>query len=394
VRAALPWDPVRRSIPLTLALLIGIAGCAYESSGTTTTTIADPEDIPPATGPADIVVEDQRVEGSFFIVDMVSMPAEGWVVARADRGGAPGEVIGMSELLATGVVSGVPVPFFVPLGADLVVHATIHIDVDRDGRFTYEPPDAFIDEIAVRESGEPASDRALLTILPPLGPSEVRVDDQVSDGSAIGGIGAIMASPGFVVVHADDDGRLGPVLSVSDLLAAGEVDGLEMPLSPALDATGLVHVAVYIDRNSDGVFGPGDDADEIGVRDDGALAIASVVITVPARAPAVVEVSDQSSDGETVVVDFVGLPFDGFVEILSDDDGAPGTRLGVSDLIPSGGVEDVEVTLTTALGVDGTVWARLWVDLDRDGELSAGDAIALLEPGGDPAEVSFELSIE
>lgn len=385
---------MRRAIPVTFAFALALAGCAYESSGTTTTTIADSEDVPPALGPADVVVEDQRVEGSFFIVDMVSMPAGGWVVARVEEGGSPGEVIGISELLAIGVITGVPVPFFVPISEDTVVHVTVHIDVDRDGRFTYEPPDSFIDEIAVRDNGEPATARASLSILPPLGPSEVFVDEQVTDGSSVGGIGAILSSPGFVVVHADDDGSLGPVLAVSDLLPAGEVDGLAMSLSPALTGTQVVHVAVYIDRNEDGVFGPGDAADEIGVREDGSLAVTSVVITVPARGPAAVEVSDQASDGETVIVDFVDLPFDGFVEILTDDEGEPGSRIGVSDLISAGGVSDIEVTLDSALTEGATLWLRLWVDLDRNGELSAGDEIALFELDGDPVAVSFEVTVD
>jgi hypothetical protein len=394
VAGALPWHPVRRAISLTLALALALAGCAYESSGTTTTTIADPEDVPPALGPADVVVDDQRVEGSFFIVDMVSMPAEGWVVARVDEGGSPGEVIGISELLAVGVITGVPVPFFVPISEDTVVHATVHIDVDRDGRFTYEPPDAFVDEIAVRDNGEPATARATLSILPPLGPSEAFVEEQVTDGSTVGGIGALLSAPGFVVAHADDDGSLGPVLAVSDLLPAGEVDGLSLSLSPALLGTQVVHVAIYIDRNEDGVFGPGEAADEIGIREDGSLAITSVVVIVPARGPAAVEVSDQTSDGETVIVDFVDLPFDGFVEILTDDEGEPGSRVGVSALIAAGGVGDVEVTLGTALTEGGTLWLRLWVDLDRDGELSAGDEIALFELDGDPVQVSFEVTID
>jgi hypothetical protein len=391
--APVPCRPVRR-IPLLIAITMVLAACSYESSGTTTSTSSTPDEAPPALGPADVLVEDQQVEGSFFTVAMVSMPAEGWVVARVDEGGAPGEVIGMSELLSIGVIERVAVPFFVPISEDTVVHVTVHIDVDRDGRFTYEPPASFVDEVAVRSGGQPATDRALISILPPLSPADAFVEDQVSDGTEITGISIRLPAAGFVVVHADADGDLGPVLGLSDLLHPGAVEDMAIELTPPLAASAVVHVAVYIDRNSDGEFGPGQGADEIGVRDDGSLAIASVLVTVPTRAPASLEVSNQTSDGTTVVVAFVDLPFDGFVEILTDDEGALGARLGVSDLIEPGGVEDVEVTLSTALTADATLWVRLWVDMDRDGVLSTGDATALLEAGGEPVRGSFEVTIE
>jgi hypothetical protein len=328
-----------------------------------------------------------------FVVDLVSMPAAGWVVARIDQGGAPGEVIGISELLSIGVIERVAVPFFVPISEDTVVHVTLHVDVDRDGRFTYEPPASFVDEVAVRDDGQPATARALISLLPPLAPSDVFVEDQATDGSTVQDILATLSAPGFVVVHADDDGALGPVLGVSDLLPPGEVEGLEIDLAPPLPLTGIVYVAVYIDRNRDGEFGPGPDADEIGVRDDGTLAIGEITLTVPARAPAAVDVSDQTLDGATVIIDRVDLPFPGFVEILSDDDGSPGSRLGVSELVAAGGVNEVEVTLATVPGETATLWARLWVDLDQDGALSDGDAVALIEPAGSPAQASFTLTV-
>jgi hypothetical protein len=379
---------------LSLVIALAVAACAYETSGTTTSTSLPPDIAPPPLGPADVLVSDQSVEGSFFVVDRVSMPAEGWVVARLDEGGAPGQVIGISELLAVGVITRVAVPFFVPLIEDTVVHVTLHIDVDRDGRFTYEPPDDFVDEIASRADGEPATTRALITVLPPLSPADISAPDQTTDGTVVEGISATLPAPGFVVVHADADGGLGPVLGVSLQLRAGDHEDLAVELTPPLDASATVHVVAYIDRNADGVFGPGEGADEIGVRDDGSLAVASVAVTVPSRAPAAVEVADQASAGDTVVIARVELPFDGFVEILTDDDGEPGARLGVAGPIPAGGVDDVEVTLDTALTASATLWVRLWVDLDRNGTLSAGDEIALTAPGGDPVVASFEVTME
>jgi hypothetical protein len=265
--------------------------------------------------------------------------------------------------------------------------------MDRDRQFTYQPPCDFIDEIALRSDGEPATARATIEILPPLTPTDVFALDQTTDGTFVGDIDVVLPAPGFVVVHSDDNGSLGPVLGVGDLLATGATNDIEIELEPTLAMTQTVHIAVYIDRNSDGQFGPGEDADEVGVRADGSLAVASVTVTAPARAPASIEVSNQSSDGDTVETGVLELPFNGFVEVLTDDDGEPGTRIGVSDLLEAGTHEDVEIELSTSLNESTTVWLRLWVDLDGDGELSAGDDIALVAQGGEPAQFSFVLTV-
>jgi len=198
----------RRLSPLA-ALLLLAAACAYESSGTTTTSVALIEDEPIATGPADIVAEDQRSEGSSVLIDSLSLPAAGWVVARADNDGSPGEVIGISELLSKGVISAVPVSFLVPIAETTTVHLTIHIDVDGDGEFRYEPPDSFIDEIATEASGEPATTTVTITLLPPLGPAEALLEEQVTDGTSLVVAGGLLPAPGFIAVQQNEGGEPG-----------------------------------------------------------------------------------------------------------------------------------------------------------------------------------------
>ena len=69
-----------RRLSLLLAAVLVAGSCTYEPSGTTTTTIVEPEDLPPSTGPADLVLEDQRIEGTAMTIDSVTMPDAGWVV--------------------------------------------------------------------------------------------------------------------------------------------------------------------------------------------------------------------------------------------------------------------------------------------------------------------------
>ena len=91
----------RRMAFAVLSLGLLVAGCTYESAGTTTSTSLDPEQLPPATGPAAIVFRDQLVDGSAVMIDSVSLPADGFVVLQADAAGVAGEVVGVSELVGS-----------------------------------------------------------------------------------------------------------------------------------------------------------------------------------------------------------------------------------------------------------------------------------------------------
>jgi hypothetical protein len=117
------------------------------------------------------------------------------------------------------------------------------------------------------------------------------------------------------------------------------------------------------------------------------------VITVLSRSPGDLFVLNQESDGTSITLDSVQFPAPGFVEILSDDNGAPGTRLTVSDLIPAGVFPDLEIEFEEALSESAVLWVRLWIDFDQDGTLSAEDLTVLDEPAGDRVQDSFEVTI-
>jgi hypothetical protein len=381
-----------RRLFLLMAALSAVVGCSYESSGTTTTTVADVATAPPATSPAAIVVLDQWIEGSSLVVDSVSMPAAGFAVVREDDGGSPGPVLGVSELLPVGLVGNVTVPFSAPITETTTVHVAVQVDMNRDGLFTYEPPD-FVDTIATSDSGEPASTTAVLSILAPLSPADVTIEEQRTDGTTLTVSSVTLPAPGFVAIQQNEAEQPGTVVAISGLLAAGTTSDLALTLDPPLRTTQLVYAVVYVDRNENGLFDPGDRADEIGVRGDGSPATASPVVTVVVRYPASVTASDQEITGEAVVLDGVELPSAGFVEILADDGGLPGTRLAVSALLQAGQAADVAVMLDPALTGDATLWARLWIDYDGDGVLSDGDVPALTDLEGDPVEESFLVTI-
>lgn len=384
----------RRLIPLLVPVALLAASCTYESSGTTTTTTVAVEDLPPSTGPADIVIEDQRIEGTAVEIESVTLPSDGWVVVRQDVNGAPGEIIGISEILRQGVIARVPIPFFVPITDDTIVHASIHIDMDRNGVFTYEAPDALIDEIATFANGSVATATANVDLLPPLQPAEVVIEDQQIDGTVVGGVSAVLPAQGFVaLMGVDDAGEPGGFLDVTNRLEPGDYEDLEFTPIPALREPSMVWAVVWIDRDEDGNLDPS--ADAMGVRADGTIAQASALMQVVLVEPSSIDGVDQESEGGSISVGEVVLPSAGFVELLTDD-GGPGELIAVSALRVAGTYEDVlfEFDEPLEIGEAGlTLWVRVLIDFDEDGEPSEIDRFGLAEIGGEVAQDSFTVTL-
>ncbi len=378
---------LRRITLSVLATFLVAGACTYESSGTTTTTVVDAEDVPPATGPGDLVFENQRVEGTFLTVASVTMPDDGWVVARVDQGGGPGEIIGVSEILSKGVIATVPVPFFVPITEDTSVHITIHIDFDRDEIFTYEAPDSFIDEIATFANGETATVIATIELLPPVQPGEATLEEQRTDGTSVLAAAAVLPAPGFVALMSNVQGEPGEVLAVTELLPAGTVANILFVPAVPLRMSGLVFLAAWVDRNEDGLFDPAED--DMAVRVDGTLASASAIVTVIPLEPTSVNAVDQDGDGTFVTIAELVLPASGFVELLTDAGGAQGERLALAESRVAGTYEGITIELEEPLIGETVLWVRAIIDFDEDGTVTAVDPVGVIELDGAAAGTSF-----
>ena len=377
-----------RLLLLVGALAVAAAGCTYESVGTTTTTtLAEDEGPPPTTGAA-ITFTDQRIEGSSVVIDSVTLPATGFIVLREDIAGSPGALVGLSEVIGPGRIDQVPVAFFVPLDEDAVIHAAVHIDIDRDRTFLYEPEDSFVDVPATRDDGTAASEAASVVLLPPLGPAVLAVEEQRLTGTELE-VGLVtLPAAGFVAVQRNEAGQPGRLLGSTELLSEGTWTDLTIDLDPALRTTGLVWIVPYVDRDEDGVLNI-DDGDEPAELADGSGAEASPVMTVVPLDPSLVFADDQEGEGESIIVAAATFASPGFIEVLADRNGIPGSLLARSDLVTQATVSDVEITLDETLTADTTIWLRLVIDFDQDRALSATDLIGLDEDGR-PAQTSFD----
>jgi hypothetical protein len=100
-----------------------------------------------------------------------------------------------------------------------------------------------------------------------------------SDGTSVTVASATLPVPGFVAIHSDEGGSPGPVIGVSELLAAGLSTDITITLDEPLTASGTVFPMVHVDANGNGVYEfPG--VDVPGVTDTGEVAVVALEVEV------------------------------------------------------------------------------------------------------------------
>ena len=142
----------------------GDAASAPTTAPTTaapTTTEAEPAVVD---SPASIEVDGQASTGSTIVVRSVDLPAAGFVVVHADNDGAPGMVIGHSDLLPAGVSTDVVVTLDKPLEGDAKVFPMAHVDANANGEYEFAPPDDLTDVPALTADGKVAVVGADITV--------------------------------------------------------------------------------------------------------------------------------------------------------------------------------------------------------------------------------------
>ncbi|MCB2223847.1 MAG: hypothetical protein KQH83_06685 [Actinobacteria bacterium] len=383
---------IQRLASAVLAAALVVAGCAYETVGTTTTTVLDPDQVPPATGPADLVFRDQLTDGGSVTLDSVTLPSPGFVVLFDDRDGAPGDAIGATRILSAGTIANVPVSFYVPITESAVVHARVHVDMDRDEAFTYEPPDAFVDVPATHASGEVAEATATISLLAPLSPAVVGFAEQRTTGETVEVLSAELPADGFVVIREDDQGEAGRIVGRSGLLPSGIHENLVITLDDPLEISAVLFASIYIDRDGDGALFLGAGAvDALGQGLDGLEATIGVPVTAVPLEPVTLVSGDQESENGDEVLATVTLPAPGFLVLQADDGGRPGAVVAVSSPLAIG-TTDVVFTLEEPITGDTTFWLTVHIDFDGAGEFDDGDPVGILGEGGE-AQTSILLTL-
>lgn len=90
-----------------------------------------------------IKAADQQSDGTKVVVEEVVLTgSSGWVAVQADNGGAMGDLLGVSRLLAAGTSMGATVTLTKPLTASGTVFLVLHLEDNHNSSFDFPNGDA------------------------------------------------------------------------------------------------------------------------------------------------------------------------------------------------------------------------------------------------------------
>jgi len=215
-------------------------------------------------------------------------------------------------------------------------------------------------------------------------PADVEFSDQPTIGTSVTVDSVRMDNGGFLTIHdssLQDGDPLGSVRGVSEYLEPGESQDVTVELNSPPLAEGDTLIAMPhrdnpADENYTFVEAGGEEDPPYTFEGDAIIDDADVQVD----GDAAVQMSDQSSPGETVLVDFLRIDDGGFLTIHDSRllDGEPlESVIGVTDPLDPGVYEDVEVTLDEPLTESQMLIPMPHRDDPSDGEYT------FVETGGD-----------
>ena len=164
-----------------------------------------------------VVVGDQAIVNGKVTIEKVVSDGPGWIVIHTQKDGKPGPVIGHAPVSAgenTNVVVEIDATRATP-----TLYAMLHTDAGQLG--TYEFPGA---DVPVKVGDQIVTPAFNVTV-------GVGVADQAIINGTVTVARVFSASPGWIVIHAQKDGKPGPVLGHG-------------PVSPGMNTNVVVKIDV------------------------------------------------------------------------------------------------------------------------------------------------------
>lgn len=357
---------------LALVLLLTVVGCSLLNGGDPTaerptlafaTVTLTPEPTPTRT-PAPtatpiaprIEMDDQSLDDSGELTAAeVALPGPGWLVILADDDGEAGDPIGQTPL-AGGVHAGVTVSVDPKLATE-TLYARLHLDAGAEGVFEYPGEDEPYADV-------PETTFAVTLQLPR--PVVEAAEQNVGEDNVATVARAELLEPGWVAIHADDNGQAGAVIG-GVRLEPGTHENVPVTIDRRY-ATPTLHAVLHEDDGEVGVL-------EFPASDPPLLINGQPVIaSFPAHYPPDILVYDQPFLDGAIVIERVISEGPGWVAIYSDQEGQPGLIIGFSPL-EAGLNEAIRVDL-----IESAVTDQLYARLHQD--TTPGDEFDF--PGNDP----------
>lgn len=226
---------------------------------------------------------DQLLTDGQLVVTSVTAPQEGWLAIHADAGGAPGDVLGY-----TAVNAGTTANLSITLSGDVtpVVWPVLHADTGTIGEFEFGTVDGADEPISVGND-----DASLPVWISP----HVRAHDQpLGSMNDLWFSAVLLDQPGWVVVHADNNGAPGEVLGYSSLLPSGLSTGVTVTVDPSAVGN-TVWAMLHYDTGTAGTyeFGEVEGADPPVLDAGGSPVMSSLLVQPP--------VQPSTSEGEAAM---------------------------------------------------------------------------------------------
>jgi predicted lipoprotein with Yx(FWY)xxD motif len=200
-----------------------------------------------------VVVEDQILSSDNTVtVSSVTADTNGWLVIHAQAEGNPGPVVGTAPVSA-GVNNAVVVEID-PASATETLYAMLHVDAGSEGEYEFPGDDV------------PATDADGNVVTPSFSfafPNRVTVEEQeLAENGTVTITEVVSTGPGWLVIHAQADGKPGPILGATLINA-----GINSDVAVEIDtdgATEVLYAMLHVDAGSEGQLEfPGDDVPAI-----------------------------------------------------------------------------------------------------------------------------------
>jgi hypothetical protein len=253
----------------------------------------------------------------------VTVQVGGWLVIHSDNDGAPGSVLGQTQIPA-GTSNNVAVQL-AEEGRTDVLFPMLHVDTGAAGTYEFG---------TVEGADGPVVVNGAVATMPIWTVPHIRVMDQIvlpGDGMEMGeptawAMSVLSDGPGFLVFHQEQDGSFGPVAGVSDPLPAGLSTNVVVTLDPAM-ITPVLWPMLHVDTGEAGVY-------EFGTVEgaDGPVVVGENVVTYAINAAPSIVYEGSLTDGQlTVKQALIDAP--GWLVIHANDNGNPGAVLGQTPIV-------------------------------------------------------------
>ena len=321
----------------------------------------------PAASPSvmpSVTVADQELSGDQMIVAEVVSGGPGWLAIHAQAGDKPGPILGYSQV-AEGTNTDVRVEISVASATE-TLYAMLHTDAGAVGSWEFpEGPDVpvLVDEKVVAPLFKVTGGLAAPSEILP----SVTVADQDVTGGKVAVSEVVSAGPGWLVIHAQADGKPGLVLGYSRVIEGANAD-VQVEID-AGNATETLYAMLHADAGEAGVWEFPDGPDTPIVVGDQVVASAFQVAAGLAASqeiePSVTAADQRIAEGNVTIQEVVSAG-PGWLVIHAQSDGKPGPIVGYTPVTAgtsSNVVVDLDLSAATA-----TLYAMLHEDGGQVGD--------------------------